>query len=399
LKQRLYVCAIDASKAFDKVNRLNLWNKLIDRKINPVIIIALINYYNQSQSIIENNNEISKLFKTTLGVRQGGTISPKLFSIYIDELIKQVESSDAGVKINKRKLDIVVYADDILLMSTTKKGLQEQINITQQFGETNEISYNPSKTILMVFNKKTTRTAQEMRSDSWQENVKLNGTNIEQVSQMKYLGVQISEDDKNVEHINKRKRAAFTALMKLKTLGIIDRNLHPTMKGQLYKTYIRPVLFYGLENFFLTKRDRLRIKRIEGNIVKTILNIPNRCRTSNLFYALKIEPTSQRIDILKTEFYKNLLKNQYTRKVIDSCKRLELKNDICNEMETILQNEALDPLLDQIEQCESFKLIAKAEINANTKNNPTVTELHQIFNSKKREEIPDKITQLIRFDA
>jgi hypothetical protein len=274
LKKRLYACAIDASKAFDKVNRLNLWVKLIKNNIKPAIIIATINYYNVSLMLVENDGEYSNIFITTIGVRQGGKVSPKLFSIYINELIKEVEKSKSGLEITDAlKIDIIVYADDIVLISTRKIELQQQLLIIEAYGTLNEISYNPTKTVFMIFNLNITRSSSETKQDLWQEELSLNGAKITQVDSMKYLGVDIMDNDKNTDHIKRRKKAAYGALAKIGVLGINSEIMHPNMKGHLYKTFVRPVLYYGLENFNLNLTERLSIKRIEGNIVKSILGI------------------------------------------------------------------------------------------------------------------------------
>ncbi|CAF0797293.1 unnamed protein product [Brachionus calyciflorus] len=98
----------------------------------------------------------------------------------------EIEKEEPGLKISYREnIDGIAYADDIVLKSTTKKGLQEQIDITERYGYEIEINYNPSKTTYMVFN----------------EDLILNGSTITQVESMKYLGVNISDDDKNTVHI------------------------------------------------------------------------------------------------------------------------------------------------------------------------------------------------------
>ncbi|CAF1025673.1 unnamed protein product [Brachionus calyciflorus] len=146
-KRRLYVAAIDASKAFDKVRRELLWCKLVEIKIKPLIISGLMNYYSCSNMLVSNNNQFSSIFKTTVGVKQGGVISPKLFSIYIDDLIKDIEKFKHGVNFGKVKADIVAYADDILLISQTKAGLREQLDYVSQYGLENDIKFNRGGTI------------------------------------------------------------------------------------------------------------------------------------------------------------------------------------------------------------------------------------------------------------
>ena len=75
------MCMLDASKAFDKVERIRLWNKLFDHGINHAIIFAIITYYNASEMLFINGNDISDRFKTSNEVRQGGILSPKLYNI------------------------------------------------------------------------------------------------------------------------------------------------------------------------------------------------------------------------------------------------------------------------------------------------------------------------------
>ena len=88
--QRLYACAIDASKAFDKVSRSKLWLKLIEKQIAPELIIAIYKYYENSLMLVQIDDEFSELFLTINGVRQGGAISSKLFSVYVEKMISRV---------------------------------------------------------------------------------------------------------------------------------------------------------------------------------------------------------------------------------------------------------------------------------------------------------------------
>ena len=193
-----------------------------------------------------------------------------------------------------------------------------QLEAVEEYGDKYEIKFNPDKTYFMIFNQKITRNSQEKRLDTWQEEIMLNGKPINQVPSMKYLGVHISDDDKNKAHIDKRKKAAITALARLNRLGFTSQNIHPNMKGHLYNTYIRPVLYYGLENYHLNKYEKNALKRIEGNIIKTMNGVPTRCRSSCLMNALKIEPSHQRLEKLKCDFFTRLNQNTYTKSILDN---------------------------------------------------------------------------------
>ena len=135
--KKLYVVAIDASKAFDKVCRLALWAKLIKLNINPAIIYSLIIYYDASYMFVLNDDQVSSLFKTSVGVRQGGVISPKKFNIYIEDVVIKVNAmADDGVDFGGLLVKIILYADDILILSHTKRGLR-RLSKAEDFGVIN----------------------------------------------------------------------------------------------------------------------------------------------------------------------------------------------------------------------------------------------------------------------
>ena len=72
----------------------------------------------------------------------------------------------------------MAYADDITLMSTTKAGLQSQIDICSRYGKKYGITFNPDKSILMVFNLDVQRSNSEILNDFRQQDVHMNGNPI-----------------------------------------------------------------------------------------------------------------------------------------------------------------------------------------------------------------------------
>jgi retron-type reverse transcriptase len=113
----VYACAIDASKAFDKVNR-ELLMHILHRKVDDEIWLILRSYYNNSSAYVKNGEKVSPLFTTSIGVKQGGPLSPKLFSIYINELINRIlDERDLLANINNIKTGLILYADDVIILT------------------------------------------------------------------------------------------------------------------------------------------------------------------------------------------------------------------------------------------------------------------------------------------
>ena len=98
-------CAKDATKAFDKVSRQVLWCKLIDKNRTT---------NHSSYTVIEISDTYSDLFTTTAGVNQGGSISQKLFSMYLEDLVVEIDSHGERIYIEKTKISFLAYADDLM---------------------------------------------------------------------------------------------------------------------------------------------------------------------------------------------------------------------------------------------------------------------------------------------
>ena len=114
------LCAIDVSKAFDRVNNFALLNKLMKRLL-PVKLLSLFeNWLLNCHSCIKWEYCFSQFFKLEFGVRQGSVLSPLLFAVYVDDLAKSCDCTH-GVY-------LVLYADDILLLSPTVTELQDLLH-------------------------------------------------------------------------------------------------------------------------------------------------------------------------------------------------------------------------------------------------------------------------------
>ena len=81
--------ALDVSKAFDKVSHFALFSKLMEMNAPRCLINVLICWYSKCYVSVKWNNVTSTCFQSMAGVRQGGVLSPVLFAIYIEDIVKK----------------------------------------------------------------------------------------------------------------------------------------------------------------------------------------------------------------------------------------------------------------------------------------------------------------------
>ena len=110
----IYTCFLDTSKAFDKINHFKLFRKLLDRKTLIVIVRILLFWYSKQTICVKWGRCISDYFSISNGVRQGGNLSSKLFSVYVDDISDKLVKSKVGCSIDLC-MHHVMYADDIVL--------------------------------------------------------------------------------------------------------------------------------------------------------------------------------------------------------------------------------------------------------------------------------------------
>lgn len=219
-KKPIYICFIDLSKAFDSISKRILIHKL--KSLLPTgkylsLLETIIS--NRSYKILYNGIE-SEEYKTENGIPQGDSLSPTLFCIYMNNFLKHLDEHMNiidPIKIINWKIASMIYADDIVLMSESKKGIIKQIDLMQNYCENNNLKINYDKTKIMILN-------EPQKYDQLRLNIKVCKIEIQVVEEYKYLGVWIAKTDrKQIEAIEtKGKTSSYITAKTLKEFDMVD---------------------------------------------------------------------------------------------------------------------------------------------------------------------------------
>ncbi len=142
-KGKIYACFIDFKKAFDSIWHQGLFYKLIESGIGGKTYDLIKSMYTESKCGIKINTKRTRYLSQERGVRQGCCLSPTLFNIYINELALSLERSAApGLTLHDSQIRCLLYADDLVLLSPTKHGLQQNLDLLEQYCQTWALTVN-----------------------------------------------------------------------------------------------------------------------------------------------------------------------------------------------------------------------------------------------------------------
>ena len=125
----VFIVTLDASSAFDRVNIYDLMTKLIKRNVLFDVIRILLSWYAENKACVNLSGYYSKYISINSGVKQGGTLSPLLYYIYVDELMTILINADLGCNIGGIYYSTIFYADDIVLLGASIMKVQQMLNI------------------------------------------------------------------------------------------------------------------------------------------------------------------------------------------------------------------------------------------------------------------------------
>ena len=147
----VYAVLLDASQAFDRVHYCKLFALLLKRNLSPVICHLLLNMYCEQCFKVQWGKTTTESSTVTNGVKQGGVLSPILFTVYVDEMMSRLEELKIGCHLGHRFCGALGYADDVILLSPTITSMKLMLNCAELFANEYHVKFNPSKSSCLFF--------------------------------------------------------------------------------------------------------------------------------------------------------------------------------------------------------------------------------------------------------
>jgi hypothetical protein len=263
---KLYACFVDLKSAFDSVQRKSLFDVLMKYNINGKFIKSIIAIYKSVLSCVRTEDNLTEFFDCPVGLRQGCVLSPIMFSLFINEIAEAVDNRGMhGIQLlpGLVELFILLFADDIVLLSQTAMGLQNQIHILVETCKSLQLTINDEKTKVMVFRK----GGYLGKNEKW----KLDGKELDVVNEYNYLGFLFTTKismKRGVEALAvKGRRACMGCIKCMFRLN----GMHKDSFFRIFDAQVQPVLLYASELWGLHRLDN--VEKIHTLACKRFLNV------------------------------------------------------------------------------------------------------------------------------
>jgi len=290
---KVYCAFLDASKAFDKVLHSGLFVKLLQKNVSVRFVCILQNWYSKLVASVQWNGMLGNVFPIYCGVRQGGILSPILFSIYMDDLIKELRLSGYGAYVGNLFVGSVLYADDVCLISRSCFGLQKMLDVCSKYGVTWDIIFNPAKSHLITFGGNNPKAT-----------LQLNDKVIGWSSKVKYLGLYLLCGASFRIELNVAKQKYYGGFNNIRS--VVRQQVNEVLLLKLVKTYCLPRLLYGCEIWPKETIDMHELDVLWNNGFRHIFNCCWRDSVKPIQFFCHSLPLSYLVDERQLTFFSKL---------------------------------------------------------------------------------------------
>ena len=298
--QSAHMAFLDISKAYDSVDRNVLWEKLTKLGISGKFLQMLKTMYTGDSVECTVNGRTTRSVFLKRGLRQGCSLSPLLFNIYVSTIGHDLCTNLDGFLLGKNlNVSGLLIADDIVLISRSAEGLKRLLNMVNDHCANLKLVISEEKSKIM-----------SPSNDTWdlfdEEGVKIS---LEQVIKYKYLGIEsfLSMFRTCVAKRNKCVEVAKKYMFGCLHLGKLSTDIVRVSLATWINIAI-PTITFGCESILFCNSKLAELESIEAKVAKRILgvsvNTVNTCAQSEL----GLKPVRLHIYLLQLKFYFRVLR-------------------------------------------------------------------------------------------
>ena len=273
---KVYACFVDYQKAFDSVDREKAWEKFRRLNTSTKLLSMLKVIYCNVLSCVRWNGKLSEFFSCPVGLKQGCLLSPIMFSLLVGDVADYIRLHGLhGFQIipGGQEIFSLLFADDIVLLSSTPHGLQRQINNLKKASSSLGLTVNLNKTKVIVFRKGGFLG----RREKWS----YGNEPLEVVNSYKYLGFLLTTQlSFNIACDEFASKAKGKVLDIIKTMWCIG-SLNTYVFFQFFDSQVKPMLLYASEIWGLSRVANIESAHLFA--IKRLLSVSDKTPNTMIY--------------------------------------------------------------------------------------------------------------------
>lgn len=320
--EEMFLIFIDLKSAFDTVIRREVWTILEEMKIPKGLTQAIRSTYDIVRARIQIAGQTSEEFLMDKGIKQGDSLSPLLFILIMDKIVKNIkrQGEHLNTVIGYRnmepvKMSSLLYADDVVLIANSKSKTQKLMNVWTSEIEKMKMEVNINKTKVMIIN--------ENQNDRNKKEIKCKDTILERVTTYEYLGSVMTEDGKIEAEITNRANKSTKIYYTMNKTILGHKNIDIDVKMKIHNAITVPTITYAAENWTIGKKDEAKINAIEMKHLRRIAGKTkwDRIKNEDIRKITKQEPIMERINKKQLNWYGHIVRmkpDRIARKLMEA---------------------------------------------------------------------------------
>lgn len=265
----LHMAFVDYEKAFDSIQHPAVFGALKNQGVEEKYINIIKETYKNGTAQVRTES-LSRKFNILKGVRQGDTLSPVMFTAALEEIFKRIET-ESGIKINGELLSNLRFADDIILFAESEEQLARMLNDLNTEGKRDGMKINKKKTKVMC---------NEVARRKKRNAVFVDGEQLEEVEEYKYLGRLLTPGNEMASEIDDRITAGWKRFGQYSTF-LKDQKMPICLKKKIMDSVILPAMTYGAETWSLTKRQKEKLAVTQRSMERAMLGVTRKDKIRN----------------------------------------------------------------------------------------------------------------------
>ena len=277
-RKKVHLGFVDISKAYDTVNRSILWKKLSSLGIKGEFLNTLMSIYKDDSIDCMVNGSLTRPIYLRRGLRQGCSLSPLLFALYISDVGSNLHSTQLGFQVGNVCVSGLLFADDLVLVGRSADALKTLLNLVKRDFDIIKLTISQEKSEII--------SPDDTTWDLLDRNFNVE-MSLRQVSQYKYLGTWTFNS--MYRTIAEKQKLCVKTATKYKNCCIFVSKMGPDVVDVVLATWANiaiPAILAGCEVIPFSETKIQEIERIQAQVSKLALGVPigfpNVCAQSEL---------------------------------------------------------------------------------------------------------------------